>query len=131
MCKKILQFAAQGISLSMCYIKLGISDVTALRWKKKYSIWNSTIKVAKEICEAVWVEIARINLYNKEFNNVLWMMNMSNRFGWLHSSSKIDAKIDNTERKIIDINYKEDNNEKLAEVARILQQIDAFPAEQN
>lgn len=42
----------------------------------------------RTLSQAWWVEKARKNLWNKDFNTSLWNFNMKNRYGW---ADKIDT----------------------------------------
>ena len=48
--------------------------------KKRDAEFLETIKIAAEISRGWWEKEGRINIWNKEFNHVLWFMNMKNRF---------------------------------------------------
>lgn len=129
-CRKVLEYATNGMTMSMIFLKLGISEGTCRYWKKKYPEFLRTIKIAKTIRQAAWVEIGRLNLFSKDFNNVLWMMNMSNQFQWHSSNSKIDKDVHKEIKKLeINVNYSEENNAKLAKVAGILQSVGAISSE--
>ena len=129
-CKKLIVYAFRGMTLSLSYILLGISEGTCRIWKKKYSEFLRTIKLFKIINKQAWIEVGRQNINNKDFNNVLWMMIMSNMHNWMHSNSKIKADIKKIDKKIFEINvYKEDaENERLAKVAAIFEQVGIFTA---
>ena len=93
----------------------------------EYSEFSDTIKklIAKK--EANLEKLALVGAINP----TMAIFSLK-QLGWSDRRDlNIAATINKTDRKIIEINYKEDNNEKLAGVARILQQIGAFPAEQN
>ena len=65
------------------YNKLGfVSFKLWDRWKEEEKEFGQTIKYGQLLSEAWWRSQGRVNLHNKEFNNVLWYMNMKNRFGW-------------------------------------------------
>lgn len=55
---------------------------TWMRWKEEEKIIKETLKLGNYLALGWWKEQGRVNLRNKEFNNVLWYMNMKNRFGW-------------------------------------------------
>lgn len=48
--------------------------------EKREEEFSSTLKKAKKLCQAWWEKQGRINLKEKDFNHVLWYMNMKNRF---------------------------------------------------
>jgi len=55
------------------------------RFKKEIEEFSETIKKGTDLCEAWWMKRGR-ELDNKQFNAVLWYMNMKNRFGWKDKS---------------------------------------------
>lgn len=46
------------------------------------------VENGRTLSQAWWVEKARANLWNKDFNTSLWNFNMKNRYGW---ADKIDT----------------------------------------
>lgn len=64
-----------------------------------------------------WMEQGRLNIHNKGFNHQLWMNNMTNLFRW---SNKLEASIENTERKILEVKVENNSDESAAEILRIL-----------
>ncbi len=80
--REALIMMAQGASkLELC-IELGISKTTIIRWENSYDEFQVAIQLGLEIGEAWWRKQGRENILNPYFNSQLWMMNMSNRYGW-------------------------------------------------
>ena len=48
----------------------------------------SFVEQGRTLSQAWWIEKARLNLWNKDFNTPLWNFNMKNRYGW---ADKIDT----------------------------------------
>lgn len=82
MCDKIIELMSDGKSKTTACVELGIYLDACNAWEKKYKEFSAAVKRGEELCERWWVEAGRKNLWNKQFQAVLWMMNMSNRFGW-------------------------------------------------
>lgn len=53
------------------------------RWLNDEPDFSQTIKRGRELSRRWWEKEARTSLRDKEFNSVLWYMNMKNRFGWM------------------------------------------------
>lgn len=78
----IITLASEGASDVEIRAKLGITKDFWYKFKKRGGEFTETLKKAKLLCKAWWLEKGRKNLDNKEFSPVLWYMNMKNRFGW-------------------------------------------------
>ena len=116
-CDTVIELASQGIGTEQACIRIGITMATMTNWMKKHPEFLNAIKISKKICMDWWLEIGRCNLFNKNFNNVLWMMNMSNRFNWKSSNSNIEK---NVKKKV---NYSFDvtpTSDKAKNIVRIL-----------
>ena len=46
------------------------------------SSFKEVVDFGRELAKGWWLEQGRVNLTNKQFNAVLWHMNMKNRYGW-------------------------------------------------
>ena len=80
--KIITDIKRQGGSDVEVRVALDISDDLWSRFIKEIEEFSRTIKKGTDLCEAWWVKEGRVNLGNRQFNAVLWYMNMKNRFGW-------------------------------------------------
>lgn len=94
---RMLFCLADGWSLGESALLCGISADTIYNFwgnpKSKYfdETFSKIISLGIHLSELWWVSMGRANLLNKkEFDSTLWMMNMSNRFGW---TRKLDGKI--------------------------------------
>lgn len=77
----VLKIKKEGGSDVEVRVALDISVDLWDRFKKEIEEFSETIKKGRDLCEAWWLEKGR-QLENKQFNAVLWYMNMKNRFGW-------------------------------------------------
>lgn len=80
--EKIMGLKKEGASDVEVRAELGISQDLWDRFKKEIEEFSLTIKKGDDLCEAWWEKKGRTNLENRQFNAVLWYMNMKNRFGW-------------------------------------------------
>lgn len=85
----VLFCAAQGMSLTETAVAIGVKYKALLDWEDKYDEFANTLKEGKDLCRAWWLNKGRVCLHREDFNATLWMMNMSNRFGW---SRKVEGK---------------------------------------
>lgn len=87
----ILRGMAQGMTIESVCAYIGVSKSVLSGWCKKNKEIKEIIKLGKELSEAWWTEQGRQNIFNRDFNHVLWMMNMSNRFKWSTNNGKVVA----------------------------------------
>lgn len=126
-CRLIKILMAEGKSLATAAVELGITYRTLRMWVdsdpenkhfKEEFAW--AVKEGEFLSKRWWEENARLNLHNKNFNATLWMMNMSNRFGY---SRKIEGNIvtENieTEKKVLELKV-DRTDEYTAELLGIL-----------
>lgn len=78
----IIALMRYGASRAEVYALLDISDKTFARLLREDKEFLRTIKYGERLSRSWWENMARTHLKNKEFNSVLWYMNMKNRFGW-------------------------------------------------
>lgn len=81
-CSKIIEMMSEGASKKEVAASFGVSRQNMLAWEKIHPEFGEAVTRAEELCEAWWEKQGRINIHNKEFNHVLWYMNMKNRFSW-------------------------------------------------
>jgi hypothetical protein len=100
-CYKAIQVMSCGAGIKETQVALGIGSYRTFKnYIERYAIFDLAINIGKTLSEVWWREQGRRNLYNRNFNHTLWMMNMNNRFGWsrnLEVSQKIDAKYETKE----------------------------------
>lgn len=84
--KRVMNLKKEGGSDVEVRAELGISQDLWERFIKEIEEFSLTIKKGNDLCEAWWESKGRKNLDNRQFNAVLWYMNMKNRFGWRDKS---------------------------------------------
>lgn len=118
-CLDVVKKMATGASILEIACDLGFSRNRLYLWAKKYPEFKLAMEIGKQLSEGWWEKQGRLNLENKNFNHVLWLMNMSNRFGWRTSANlaKVEVESKHTDEKILKI---EMPDEKAAKVLKIL-----------
>lgn len=116
-CGKVIEEMAKGKSKETVATEMGITYQSFYNWAKKYSDFHYAVKVGEQLSKRWWLEQGRLNLSNKNFNHVLWMMNMTNMHDWASSNSKVNAQIDVKETKKVEIEY---NSSESAQILEIL-----------
>ena len=61
--------------------------ITKSLWDSMYtdamsSMFQEVVDFGRMLSNAWWLKHGRKQLFNKQFNSPLWLMNMKNRFGW-------------------------------------------------
>jgi hypothetical protein len=86
---RMLFCLADGWSLRESALLCGINEKTiCMYWGNPKSehydeTFSQIVSLGIHLSELWWTSVGRANLNNKkEFDSTLWMMNMSNRFGW-------------------------------------------------
>lgn len=118
MCYKILDLFAQGKSKNAVSTELGISRQSFYIWTKQYPEFAFACKIGEQLSERWWAEAGRLNLMNKNFNHILWMMNMSNRFNYKTSNTKEEKKIKRIDKKILEFKLNDDRIARILNLAR-------------
>ena len=101
----------QGCSITEIVAKLGISRQCFYRWidPEDYRFLPE-MRIAYEegilLYEAWWEQQGRTSLREKEFNHVLWYMNMKNRFSW-----KDKQEVEQDGKVQVNIRHVDDENE--------------------
>jgi transcriptional regulator with XRE-family HTH domain len=81
MLEQILELMAQGMSQAEVAREIGISKRTWLNWKEKNPDFADAVDEGTWRSLGWWERQGRSNLSaGKEFNHILWMMNVKNRF---------------------------------------------------
>lgn len=42
----------------------------------------NTVVIGRQLEKAWWMRVGRVNVFDRNFNSMLWYRNMQNRFGW-------------------------------------------------
>ncbi|MCP4393427.1 MAG: helix-turn-helix domain-containing protein [Alphaproteobacteria bacterium] len=79
-CDIVINLMAEGGSLAECCAEIGIVNDTWYHWINKHTTFSGAVKMGTELSKAWWEKHGRTNLKDRDFNHVLWMMNMKNRF---------------------------------------------------
>lgn len=128
---RMLFCLADGWNIRESALLCGITERTVCHeWGNPESrfydeTFSKIVSLGLHLSELWWTSVARANLNNKkEFDSTLWMMNMSNRFGW---TRKLDGQLIDEWRGVI----KEEKEkavhhisaDSIIEAGRILQKI--------
>lgn len=63
-------------------LEFNVHPSTITRWAQRYPSFAHALQEGEQLSKAWWMKVGRRNLWNKHFNNTLFMMNMQNRFDW-------------------------------------------------
>ncbi len=103
---KIYKFFLNGYSKAEIAHEIALKCTTFKEFEKREKDFSATIKKYSKLSEGWWVKQGRENLKSKEFNPVLWYMNMKNRFGWKdkqeikHDGSMVTVNIAKKESEV-------------------------------
>lgn len=81
-CDAIIAHMKRGGSIEEFSLEIEVDKTTLYEWMKVHEEFSNAVKKGKSFSEGWWEGVARQALFNKNFNHVLWYMNMKNRFGW-------------------------------------------------
>ncbi len=128
---KMYALAKEGYGIDAIAFRIGVWPMQFKEWAKKFPEFSTVIKKCREIAIDWWTEQGLKNIYNSKFNNILWMMNMSNRFRWKTSNGSVNKNIKKemkfTEEQILrTVQEVEIINGNTSEVARILAEAGAL-----
>jgi transposase-like protein len=123
-CKDIIEWMEEGLSIKEVAANMGISRRTLYHWIDPESNTykpelHETIEFGKELSEAWWLKQGRENLNNKNFHAVLYMMNMSNRFDWTRKDKiETNSNTSHTEKKVVEVNITGEYAENIVKILR-------------
>jgi hypothetical protein len=129
--EQILIMMSQGMGIETVCLYLGVTCDVMRKWRKNNKNIDSLIKYGKQLEKQWWLEQGRLNIYNKDFNHVLWMMNMSNRFDWNTNKKEVNGKVAHAHlhkhEVALQAKVKESNDEdRMSNVLSILSKSGAF-----
>lgn len=87
----VIELSAQG--KAECQIRAALCGINISLWyalEKREKEFAETLKKAKYLCKAWWIDQGQQGLTTVGFQTGLWSMNMKNRFGW---SDKQDYRV--------------------------------------
>lgn len=131
----VIMNMVQGKSLVETAYDMGIPYITLWHWAHKDENkpeFLNAIKIGEKLSEGWWEKMGRLNIGNKEFNSILWMMNMSNRHGWSRKVTE-DRNIKQEIKQLI-VHKQVNEIDATATIIRILEgagKIKSIPAKTN
>ena len=87
-CDIIVDVMREGGSKYEACVAIDKDMDTWYQYIKKHNDFAAAVKKGELLSKCWWEKNGRVNLYGKEFNHVLWYMNMRNRHGW---SDKVET----------------------------------------
>lgn len=83
-CQKIIDWMADGYSISSFAGKIGVSEKTIYNWAKENEDFLQSIKIGKAKSILFWEKIGRQGMMGEipHFNATVWIFQMKNRWGW-------------------------------------------------
>lgn len=105
-CETVLGMMAEGASKTQVCAALNTGWDTFALWQERDPMFLEAVKKGTLLSQAWWEAHGSKQLENKEFNHVLWYMNMKNRFGWADKqetkhSGEMTIKIDRDGAKVL------------------------------
>lgn len=79
-CALVVGWMKEGASIAELALNLNVALSTIYYWIEKQDEFSDAIKRGVDLSRGWWEKNGRINLHEKSFNHILWMMNMRNRF---------------------------------------------------
>lgn len=124
-CIKVILEMAKGKDKNTVASEMGVTYQNFHHWRKSFPEFDLACKIGEQLTIRWWTEVGRLNIWNKNFNQVLWMMNMTNRTRWLSSRNQETRKIKRVDKKILELNIKDDND-RAGKILSILQEAGAI-----
>ena len=78
--ERVLALMAEGASQAEVARELGVSRSLWYRWREQDPEFAAVLEEGLWRAQGWWERQGRVHLGNREFNHVLWMMNVKNRF---------------------------------------------------
>jgi len=123
---KVMELGCEGASITEMTVALGINPATLRAWRKEHPEFDEAMEHALLISQAWWERVGRLNIFNDKFNSSLFMMHMSNRFGWSRNvNGKFETETKETKRLEVSVEVSADPDRK-KEVLRILRDTGAL-----
>jgi hypothetical protein len=131
-CIKVIMEMSKGKDKWTIATELGCSFQRFNEWRKLFPEFNYAVKIGEQLSIRWWTEVGRLNIWNKNFNHVLWMMNMTNRTRWISNRNHEIKNIKKVDKKILELNIKDDND-RAGKILSILHSAGALesPAEKS
>lgn len=103
LCWRLVEHMSGGLSFESFGAVAGCSRSTLYQWLDEFPEFKEARDVAVLHCQKFWEERGIQGLsMGKQFNAVLWIVNMSNRFGW-HQRPKDEVPDDDTPAKSVSL----------------------------
>ena len=80
LCVRIVERMAEGASQAEVAREIGIARSAWYRWRDQHPEFAQAVQEGLWRAQGWWEREGRVNLGSREFNHVLWFMNMKNRF---------------------------------------------------
>jgi hypothetical protein len=116
-CYDILDHFVEGKDKITVSSELGISYQRFCSWRKLYPEFDYAVTIGEQLSLRYWAEMGRLNLDNRNFNHVLWMMNMTNRWKWYSNRNKEEKKVKKIDKKILEVNLDDKRIAKIINLA--------------
>lgn len=122
----VMELGCEGASITEMSVALGILPNTLNAWRKEHPEFDEAMCHALMISQAWWERVGRLNIFNSQFNSSLFMMHMSNRFGWSRNvNGKFETETKETKRLEVSVEVNDDPDRK-RQVLRILRDTGAL-----
>lgn len=89
--REVMVHLAQGKSMLETAFDMGFCINTINKWRRDHTDFDKAVNIGKSLAEGWWQKQGRENISNPYFNQNLWLMNMSNRYGW---SRNVNGKLE-------------------------------------
>ena len=95
-CDQLVKHMSKGYSFETFARKIKKSKQTLYTWSKQHPEFLDAKKKGETYCKYFWEDIGIKGMKGeiKNFNAVLWIVNMKNRFGWCNTPVQNDEPID-------------------------------------
>lgn len=107
-CERVLEMAAEGMSMAEYAAEFGIDRATLYHWGEEHPEFLTALTRAKSLEQAWWEREARLGVRSKDFNANLWYRCAASRF-----------RDDYTERKVTEVSGPQGGAIKTESVTKI------------